>query len=128
MTNIHIATNKGRSYSRIQYDSIQTEIVHKVPGDFDPITDSGNLSREKTFVNFAVSGQFTKVLTAKLFIEYGGVIINGHVTILDNGDSVGIMDVASHSMARQYLPNSSFSNCHVDTVASSSCSHQFNLV
>ena len=53
---------------------------------------SGNLSRVKTFTNFTVSGQFAKVLIAKIFIEYGGIIINGRVIILDN---IGIMDVAS---------------------------------
>ena len=31
---------------------------------------SGNLSRVKTFANFAVSGQFEKVLTVKIFMEY----------------------------------------------------------
>ena len=55
---------------------------------------SGSLSQVKTFVNFAVSGQFTKVLTTTIFIEYGCIIINGHVIILDNDDIVGIMDVA----------------------------------
>ena len=41
----------------------------------------GNLVRVKTFANFAVSGQFAKALTAKIFIEYGGVIINGRVSL-----------------------------------------------
>ena len=73
----------------------------------------------KTFVNFAVSGQFAKVLTVKIIIEYMGVIINGRVVILDNGNSVGIMDVASLSLAMQYLSDSNFLNCrHVDMVAS----------
>ena len=31
----------------------------------------------KTFTDFVVSGQFTTVVTAKNFIDYGGVIING---------------------------------------------------
>ena len=44
-------------------------------------------------MNFVVSGQFTKVFTAKIFVECGGVIINGCVIILDNNDSVGIMDI-----------------------------------
>ena len=75
-----------------------------------------------------------KFLTAKLFIEYEGVIINGRVIILDNGDSGGIIGVASLSLARQYLSNSSFPNHHVNMVASInshhfiSCSHQYNLV
>ena len=43
---------------------------------------SGNLSRVKTFVNFAVSGQFAKVLTEKIFIGYHGVIINGRVIVV----------------------------------------------
>ena len=43
---------------------------------------SGNPSRVKTFANFAVSGQFVKVLTAKIFIEYVGVIINGRVIVV----------------------------------------------
>ena len=38
---------------------------------------SGTFSRVKTFTNFTVLGQFANVLTAKFFIEYGGVIING---------------------------------------------------
>ena len=79
--------------------------------------------RVKTFENFAVSGQFVKVLTAKIFAEYGGVIINGRVIILENGNSVGIMDVASLSLARQYLFNSSFPNRHVDMVALINCRH-----
>ena len=58
---------------------------------------SGNLLWVKTFLNFAVSRQFTKVLTTKIFIEYGGIIIIGDVIILDNGDSIGIMDVASQN-------------------------------
>ena len=45
---------------------------------------SGNLSRVKTFVNFVVLGQFAKVLTAKIFIEYGGVIINGRVIVVSH--------------------------------------------
>ena len=45
---------------------------------------SGNLSWVKTFANFAVSGQFAKVLTAKIFIEYGGVIINGRVIVVSH--------------------------------------------
>ena len=61
-----------------------------------------------------VSGQFAKVLSAKTFIEYEGVIINGRVIILDNGESGGIMDVAFLSHIRQYLPNSSFPNVEVD--------------
>ena len=35
-------------------------------------------------------GQFAKVLTTKVFTEYGGVSINGCVIILGNGDSVGV--------------------------------------
>ena len=53
--------------------------------------------RVKAFANFAVLGQFMKVLTVKSFIGYGGVMINEHVTVLNNGDGVGIMDVASLS-------------------------------
>ena len=59
----------------------------------------------KTFANFVVSGQFPKVLNAKIW----------RVIIFDNGNSIGIMDVASLSLTRQYLPNSSFLNHHVDT-------------
>ena len=52
-----------------------------------------NLSRVKTFVNFEVLGQlFAKVLTAKTFVEYGGVNINGLVITLHNHDNVGIND------------------------------------
>ena len=49
-------------------------LVHKVPY-------SGNLLQVKTF---AVSGRSTKVLTAKIFIEYGGVIINGRVIVVSH--------------------------------------------
>ena len=57
------------------------------------------------------------------FYGVGGVVINGCVIVLDNGESVGIMDVASLPLARQYLFNSSFPNCHVDIVASINCCH-----
>ena len=40
--------------------------------------------------NFTVLGQFGKVLTAKIFIGYGGVIINERVIIFDNGDRVSL--------------------------------------
>ena len=43
---------------------------------------SGNLSRVKTFANFAVLRKFAKVLTAKIFIEYGGIVINGRVIVV----------------------------------------------
>ena len=81
----------------------------------------------KTFANFSVLGQFAKVLTAKISIKYGGVIINGRVIIVDNGNSIGIMDVASHSLARQHLSNSSFPNRHIDMVASISGRHYVAL-
>ena len=42
---------------------------------------SRNLSQLKTF---AVSGQSAKVLTAKIFVECGGVIINGHVIVVSH--------------------------------------------
>ena len=42
----------------------------------------------KTFANFAVSGQFAKVLTAKIFFYYEGVTNNVRVIILGKGDSV----------------------------------------
>ena len=45
---------------------------------------SGNLSWVKTFINFAVLGKFVKVLTAKIFIEYGAVIINGRVIVVSH--------------------------------------------
>ena len=45
-------------------------------------------------------------------------MINGRVTIIDNGDNLGITDVASLSLARKYLSNSSFLNRHVHMVAS----------
>ena len=48
------------------------------------VPHSGNVSRVKTFVNFAVSGKFAKVLTAKIFIEYGGVVIDGRVIIISH--------------------------------------------
>ena len=48
---------------------------------------SGNLSRMKTFANFAVSGQFAKVFTAKTFIKYGGVIIDGRVIVVSRNYS-----------------------------------------
>ena len=84
-----------------------------------------NLSRGGTFMNFTVSKQFAKVSTEKISTENGGVIINGCVIILDNGDSVGlgIMDVASLSLARQYVSYSSFPNQHVDMVASINSGH-----
>ena len=90
------------------------------------VTYGGNLSRVKTFANFAVSGQLAKVLTMKIFIEYGGVIINGRAIFLDNDlndDSEGIMDVASLSLAKQYLSKNSFPNRHVDMVASINSHH-----
>ena len=88
---------------------------------------SGKLSPVKTFTNFAVSEQITKVLTEKMFIKYSGIIINGCVVILDHGDRVGIMDVAFLSLARQYLSNSSFPNHHVDMVASIKGRHFVDL-
>ena len=59
-------------------------------------------------------------LTAKIFTERGVFVINGHVIILENGDSIGIMDVAFLSLTRQYmyLLNSSFLDRHVDTIGS----------
>ena len=48
-------------------------------------------------------------------------------TFLANGDSVGTMDVASLSLARHYLSNSSFPNRHVDKVASSKSLHFVTL-
>ena len=44
-------------------------------------------------------------------------------TFFDNSDSVGIMDVASLSLARQYLANRSFPNRPVDMVASNNGLH-----
>ena len=79
---------------------------------------SGDLSRVNTFRNFAVSKQFVIVLSTKLSIEYGGVIINGRVVTLNNGHSKEMLEVASLSLARNYLSNSSFPNRHVDRVAS----------
>ena len=43
---------------------------------------------------FMISGQFTKVLTAKIFVEHSSVIINGCVFFLN---SIGIVNVASLS-------------------------------
>ena len=51
--------------------------VHNIPY-------SRNLSRVKTFANFVVLRQFAKVLTAKIFIEYGGIIINGRVIVVSH--------------------------------------------
>ena len=48
------------------------------------VSYSGNLSQVKTFANFAVLGQFTKVLTAKIFIEYNSAFINGRVNIVSH--------------------------------------------
>ena len=55
------------------------------------------------------------------------MISNGCVINLNNGDSVGIMDVASFSLARKYLSNSSFPNRHVDMVASINRPSKLNL-
>ena len=44
--------------------------------------DAVRPQRVKTFANLSVSGQFVKVLTAKVFIEYVGVIINGPVIVV----------------------------------------------
>ena len=74
----------------------------------------------KTFVNFVVLVQFVKVLTTKISLEYGSVIVDGRVIILD---SIGIMDVASLSPARQYLSNNSFPNCRINIVASINSHH-----
>ena len=82
----------------------------------DKISYSGNLSQGKSFANLAISGRFTKVLTAKIFFEYRGGSLSMGVSLF------------STTMARQYLPNSSLPNRHVDMVASSSCSRQFNLI
>ena len=79
---------------------------------------SGNLSWVKTLVNFMVLRQILKSFNHENFDWVCGIIINGRAIILDNGDSVGIMDVDSLSLARQYLSNSSFPNRHVDMVAS----------
>ena len=46
---------------------------------YNNILYSRNLSGVKTFTNLVVSKQFAKVLTTKLFIESGSVIINGCV-------------------------------------------------
>ena len=75
---------------------------------------SGNILRVKTFANFAVLKQFAKVLVAKILNEFGG-------------ESVGIMDVPSLSVARQYLSNSSFPNRQVDMVASNNSLHYVAL-
>ena len=85
-----------------------------VDGWVSEILCSGNLSQVKTFTNFAVLGQFAKVLSAKIFIGYRG----GCVIILDNGDNIENMDVASLSLARQHLSNGGFPNSHVDMVPS----------
>ena len=69
------------------------------------------------FNQFHGFGTPQEIFNHKNFIEYGGVIINGRV-ISANGDSVGIMDVTSLSLARQHLSNSNFSNRHIDMVAS----------
>ena len=45
---------------------------------------AGIFRRWKLFVNFAVSGWFTTVLTKKIFVEYGSIISNGHVIFLDS--------------------------------------------
>ena len=47
---------------------------------------AGIFSWAKTFAKFAVSGQFAKVLAHEklIFIEYGGVIINGHVIVISH--------------------------------------------
>ena len=60
-------------------------------------------------------------------MEYHGVIINGRVITLNNSKSVGILDVASLSLARQYLSNSGISNRHVDMVTSINGCHFVTL-
>ena len=87
----------------------------------------------KTSVNLAGLGQFLEVLTVKIFIDYDSISIIECVVTLDNGDNIGILDVASFSLARKYSSNSNFPNLHIDTAASIngrhlvSCLHQFNL-
>ena len=109
---------------------------------FGAIPYKGNILWVKTFTNFTISGQFTKVLTAKTFIEYGSVIINGCVINLNNSDSVGTIDVASQDplackavFVQQQLPKPPCRHGSLgqqlplhSPLAYSFCSHQFNLV
>ena len=48
------------------------------------IPHSGNFYAVKLPRNFVVFGQFEKVLISKVFIEYGGVIINGCVIVISH--------------------------------------------
>ena len=77
----------------------------------------------ETYHEFHGFRQFANVLIAKMFMEYSGIIIIGHVIIPDNGKTIGMMDVASLLLARQYLSNSGIPNHHVDMVASISGRH-----
>ena len=71
----------------------------------------------ENFTNLVVSGQFAKGLIVRIFIECGGIIINGCVIILDNRDhGCWIKDVGSLLLARQYLSKSSFPDRHLDMV------------
>ena len=74
----------------------------------------------KTCANFAVWKQFVKVLTAKISNEYRVLLlmVTSLFSTTTHNDSVGIMDVASLSLARQYLSNNSFPSHHVDMEAS----------
>ena len=78
---------------------------------------SRNLLRVKTFANFVVSGQFAKVLTEKIFIECGAQLLMGVSLIFTTATAEGLwIDVASLSLARQYLSNNSLLQCLVYTL------------
>ena len=77
----------------------------------------------ENFCEFRGFGEIRESFNHANFQEYGGVIVNVRVIILDNGESVRIMDDASLSLARQYLSNSGFPSRHVDIVASMNGRH-----
>ena len=70
---------------------------------------SGNLSWVKNFGNFAVLGQFAKVLTAKIFIEYRGVIINGRAIVVSRNSQKSNFQKFAIVFTRERFPL--YGNC-----------------
>ena len=62
----------------------------------------------KTFANFAVSGQFAEVLTEKIFIEYGGIIINGHVIVVSHNSRSFNRENLTFSNLQKFSPAKDF--------------------
>ena len=57
------------------------------------------------FVEYLIRLRYLVALTLQIFVEYtGGVIINGLVVILDNGESVGIMNVLPFRLQDSICP------------------------